>query len=113
MTTDLKASVNSLEYLNEIYEGDWIAGYQDAYKRLDKEIEVLGKYGKHLDIGCADGYFTKKYLEKYPDTIGWGIDLSNVVINNKKKIYEKNSFWFTIGTSLGFLGTLILITSIN
>ena len=41
------------------------------------------------------------------------INLSNVVINNKKKIYEKNSFWFTIGTSLGFLGTLILITSIN
>jgi hypothetical protein len=41
------------------------------------------------------------------------IDLSNVVINNKKKTYQKNSFWFTIGTSLGFLGTLILITSIQ
>ena len=41
------------------------------------------------------------------------IDLSNVVINNKKKTYQKNSFWFTIGTSLGFLGTLILITSIK
>ena len=41
------------------------------------------------------------------------IDLSNVVINHKKKTYQKNSFWFTIGTSLGFLGTLILITSIK
>lgn len=41
------------------------------------------------------------------------ISLSNVVINNKKKTYQKNSFWFTIGTSLGFLGTLILITSIK
>lgn len=41
------------------------------------------------------------------------ISLSNVVINNKKKTYQKKSFWFTIGTSLGFLGTLILITSIK
>lgn len=41
------------------------------------------------------------------------ISLSNVVINNKKKPYQKNSFWFTIGTSLGFLSTLILITSIK
>ena len=50
-----------------------------------------------------------KHSNPYIETI----NLSNVVINNKKKIYEKNSFWFTIGTSLGFLGTLILITSIN
>ena len=50
-----------------------------------------------------------KHSNPYIETI----DLSNVVINNKKKVYEKNSFWFTIGTSLGFLGTLILITSIK
>ena len=40
------------------------------------------------------------------------INLSNVVINNKKKIYQKNSFWFTIGTTLGIVSTYLLIISI-
>lgn len=81
MTTDSKPSVNSLAYLNQLYSGDWKAGYQEAYVRLDKDISLLEKFDKHLDIGCADGYFTKKYLEKYPDTEGFGVDLSDIVIS--------------------------------
>ena len=40
-------------------------------------------------------------------------DLSNVVIEKEKKIYQKNKFWFSVGTALGIVGTYLLITSIK
>ena len=40
-------------------------------------------------------------------------DLSNVVIEKEKKIYQKHKFWFSVGTALGIVGTYLLITSIK
>lgn len=80
---------NSKVYLNHLYSNpSWKDGYQDAYKRLDLVIKELKEYEFHLDIGCADGYFTKTYLKKYPNTIGYGIDLSDVIIKNSPNLLQ-------------------------
>lgn len=71
---------NSKEYLNDLYRGDWRKGYKDAYVRLDADIAMTPEFQRHLDVGCADGYYTAQYLRKYPDAIGYGIDISDVVI---------------------------------
>jgi hypothetical protein len=38
--------------------------------------------------------------------------LNNVVIKKEKKIYQKNKFWFSVGTALGIVGTYLLIVTI-
>lgn len=73
-----KENINTVEYLNKLYATPDYLGpsYNDARERLRLIVDKLTRAEKHLDIGCADGTFTKYYLDKYPDTQGFGMDIS-------------------------------------
>jgi ubiquinone/menaquinone biosynthesis C-methylase UbiE len=53
---------------------------------------ISEKYYRHLDIGCADGTFTRFYSEKFPDTEGYGIDHSFVSIERAKNLMPNGNF---------------------
>lgn len=69
------------QYFDELYANpNWQAEWDFADKRLMLSANLIDKaYPKHLDIGCADGTFTKFYLQRFPKTKGWGTDISSVV----------------------------------
>ncbi len=87
-------NINLKEYFEKYYsDPNWRGVWDDADKRLAKALEIVNnEYKKHLDVGCADGMFTKYYLEKYPKTEGWGIDISEVVIELAKKNCPEGHF---------------------
>lgn len=86
MKVKVRDNINTKEYLDKLYSGDWTSGYKDAYRRLDEIIAMLPRYPEHLDIGCADGYFTRTYNKKYSSTYGVGVDLSSVVVSQAKTL---------------------------
>ncbi len=53
---------------------------------LIRAIEEVGRYEFHsmIDIGCGDGFFLKKLLEKYPSKELVGLDLSERAIGFAK-----------------------------
>lgn len=103
-----RKNINTKEYLNGIYTGDWEAGYRDAYNRLDVVISNLGKFNKHLDVGCANGYFTRTYTKKYPDTKGWGVDISDSAIEQSINL-GGGTFQVSDVYSLPFVDTFDLV----
>jgi ubiquinone/menaquinone biosynthesis C-methylase UbiE len=80
-------NINTKEYFEKQYaDPNWRRGWDGADVRLSQAMELIKKeFKKHLDIGCADGTFTKYYLEKFPNTKGWGVDISEVVVEHAKK----------------------------
>lgn len=74
------------------YDLTWKSQWDDADQRLSKIVNMLGEYDTHLDIGCANGLFTKLYLEKYPNTSGWGTDISDVAIELAKENCPEGNF---------------------
>lgn len=86
-------NINTKEYFEKIYsDSDWRRDWDGADSRANLVIDHLEHYKKHLDVGCADGYFTGHYLLKYPDTEGYGIDLSEAIIEQAKNMYPEGHF---------------------
>ncbi len=81
-----KENINTKKYFEDYYSRpDWRKDWDGADKRLASALEfVETEYKKHLDVGCADGTFTKLYLDKFPETEGWGVDISEVIIEQAK-----------------------------
>lgn len=75
-------NINTKKHFEEYYsQPDWRNGWDSADARLRQAMNLINElYEKHLDIGCADGTFTRYYLEKFPDTEGYGLDISEEVI---------------------------------
>jgi len=70
----------------------WFDNSDHADHRLGRVMEFIERYSKHLDVGCANGLFTKFYLDKYPDTEGYGIDISDVAISMAKENCPQGHF---------------------
>lgn len=77
-------NINTKEYLNNTYkDSHWRDGYGGAIVRLEKEVGLIDQpFNSHLDVGCADGTFTRLLENKFPQTQGYGVDLSDIVIPN-------------------------------
>lgn len=89
-----KDNINTKDYLNTLYNDQhWIDGYGGAIERLQLDVDLVElAYAKHLDIGCADGTFTKLLLQKFPNTEGYGIDISDVVIKQAENDRSNEHF---------------------
>lgn len=87
-------NINTREYLDTLYRNPSYMGhgYDDARRRLQYIVDNLGEFLRHLDVGCADGTFTKYYLEKYPDTVGYGMDISIEALKLAKLNCPEGSF---------------------
>jgi len=60
-------------------------------KCIIKELETLGIKGKVLDIGCGDGYFDRKLIEKFPDIEVYGVDINLEHESNEGRLHFLNS----------------------
>lgn len=89
-----KDNINTKEYLERMYSNPrWRDGWDGADVRLSQAMGLIDEsYPKHLDVGCADGTFTKYYLEKFPETEGYGLDLSENIINIAKNNCPEGHF---------------------
>ena len=90
----MRYKINSVQYLDELYSGNWRAGYGDAVKRLERIAGELPAYENILDLGCAGGDFLRIYHKLHPKTILHGVDISPVVI---KQAQEFSEGLFTVG----------------
>lgn len=88
-------NINTKEYLDKWYsDPDWAKDNDGAYVRLKQALELIDqRYHVHLDVGCADGAFTKYYLEKFPKTEGYGMDLSEIIIAKAKANCPEGHFF--------------------
>lgn len=87
-------NINTKEYFEEYYKNpNWNEGNDGMLVRLSQAMELIKKeYKKHLDVGCADGFFTKYYLEKFPETEGWGVDIAESACELARKNCPKGNF---------------------
>lgn len=78
----VEENINTKKHFEEYYSNrDWRREWDGADLRLAKVMELMDKeYPLHLDVGCADGTFTKAMLTKFPQTEGYGLDISETVI---------------------------------
>ena len=89
-----KENINTKEHFEHYYaRPDWRVDWDGADKRLRNALKLINKeYPKHLDVGCADGTFTKFYLEKFPNTKGHGVDISETVCVQAQKNCPEGTF---------------------
>ena len=87
-------NINTKNHFEEYYSRpDWRQGWDGADVRLSQTMQLIDdRFAKHLDVGCADGTFTKNYLKKFPDTKGYGIDISEVVCDLAKANCPEGTF---------------------
>lgn len=71
-------NINTKEYLDQSYKD--FKGNPSVDYRLQRLVEIVGKYKNVLDVGCADGGFLKYYAEKHKESDLYGIDLSKEAI---------------------------------
>ena len=69
---DQKAVSYECNRLSEWYK----AQGEEVLKGIDPHI----KYGHILDVGCGTGWLLRKFLQKFPDFTGVGIDISSAMI---------------------------------
>ena len=78
-------------------------GIQSKWHHIHYNLvrKILGKYQKHLDVGCAAGTFVN-FLNK--DKISYGADISSNQIQYAKKNYEnkKHKFYLIKNNKLPF-----------
>lgn len=86
--------MNTRDYFEKYYSRpDWRVGWDWADLRLSQAMELVNeRYAKHLDVGCANGGFTKNYLAKFPDTEGWGIEIAEAAVNLAKDNCPQGNF---------------------
>jgi ubiquinone/menaquinone biosynthesis C-methylase UbiE len=83
----------------EKYRTDWKATLGERYLRL-LEIKTMTKLIKRykplrvLDIGCGNGYSTKMYANRFPFIQFIGVDYSDKMIKNAKKMPLPNCEFF-------------------
>jgi ubiquinone/menaquinone biosynthesis C-methylase UbiE len=72
-------------YFENYYsDSNWKETWDNADERLGSVMNIMQKYPKHLDVGCADGMFTRFYLNLFPHTDGYGVDISNKAVELAK-----------------------------
>ncbi len=77
------------------YGSDWKATLGEKYLRL-LEIKTMIKLIRHyqplrvMDVGCGNGYSTRMYAHKFPSTQFIGVDYSEEMIKNAKRISAQN-----------------------
>lgn len=86
--------VEPKEYFDNLYSNpNWQAEWDFADKRLALAAKLIDKaYFRHLDIGCADGTFTRLYLQRFPRTKGWGTDISEVACKQASQNCPEGKF---------------------
>ena len=104
---DEKSNIELISYLSSIWDRVWFGNSEFCYANLRlfktsdkiKNISDMGVNFKNkyvLDIGCGNGA-TLLFLRKYFDIKGIGLDISNRVIKESKKILKMQAFLFTLG----------------
>lgn len=88
-------NINTREYFEKQYSNPsfWNTGWDGAFQRLRQTMSLINDPSpKHLDVGCADGTFTRYYLEKFPQTEGYGIDISQAGIDRAINMCPQGHF---------------------
>lgn len=74
-------NINTETYFDKEYSNpDYWMGWAPVLERMQLEMSLIKKkYKVHLDVGCADGEWTRLMLKDNPDSVGYGIDISEIV----------------------------------
>lgn len=92
--------LNNLEDSKHFYDQRYSSGYMEEWP-LDKKIRVaelirslpLPTTGRALDFGCGNGVFTAVLKDALPDWEIFGCDISEVGLNNAKKLLPECKFF--------------------
>lgn len=93
---DLHQQKNAIEFYNERYEHGYMEEWDDLKKNKVKEILgliQLPERGKALDFGCGNGVFTQLIKEAFPQWDVFGVEISQVAVQNAKKKYPQCTFF--------------------
>ncbi len=97
------ADRKSKEYFDseaEGYEEDY--NYREPKRCYEETLREVGRYKKNicvLDVGCGTGAMLRKICDNYSDVrIAEGIDISDAMINQAKKLSKNYPIKFLVGT---------------
>jgi len=96
MSGDLHNINSAIEFYDERYEEGYMEEWDDSKKRKVEQIIRslnLPKRGKALDFGCGNGVFTVIIKKCLPEWDVYGVEISEVAVQNARKKFPSCNFF--------------------